>query len=79
MAEKSRHGVTRKGSGYTRNQVLNYIIDFIDEHGYPPTTREICDGIGVTSTATVNRHVHVLRDDGFIAFEDGKNRTITIK
>lgn len=71
--------MTRRPWGFTRNQVLNYIIDFVDGHGYPPTTREICDGIGIASTGTVNRHLHILRDDGYIDFEDGKYRTITIK
>ena len=37
------------------------IIDFVDSHmelhGYPPTVREICTGVGLNSPSTVHAHL----------------------
>lgn len=39
--------------------VLNYIKKYVEEHGYAPSIREICDGTGYKSSSTV--HAHVLK------------------
>lgn len=36
---------------------LAVIISYIEEHGYAPSFREICDMSGYTSTCTVDKHV----------------------
>ena len=32
--------------------VLNYIHKQVEDHGYPPTVREICSAVGLSSTST---------------------------
>lgn len=42
-------------------------------HGYPPTSREIADQVGLASSSTVSRHLRVLEDQGFLR----RGRTMT--
>lgn len=37
--------------------VLNYIKTYVEEHGYAPSIREICDGTGYKSSSTVHGHI----------------------
>lgn len=61
-----------------RRQIYVYIVDFLNEHGYPPTIREIKAHIGVKSTSTVEYHLRKLKESGLISQEDGKARSITV-
>ena len=45
-----------------REQILNFLTQFMNEHGYAPTVREICNAVGLQSTATVHYHLNALRD-----------------
>lgn len=56
----------------TRRQadVLFFVKDFIESHGHPPAYREIAEAIGVSSLATVHKHVHCLRAQGRITIDD---------
>ena len=44
-----------------REQILNFLTQFMNEHGYAPTVREICNAVGLQSTATVHYHLNALR------------------
>lgn len=52
--------------------VLQYIQKFIAEYKYSPTVREICNGVGLSSTSTVSVHLNILESKGYIT----KNETI---
>ena len=39
-----------------QEDTLNFIKSFMVEHGYPPTVREICEALGVSSPATIHAH-----------------------
>ncbi|MDO5540585.1 MAG: hypothetical protein Q4F83_11035 [Eubacteriales bacterium] len=41
-----------------REQILQYIIAYISQHGYPPTLREIGKGVGLKSTSSVQSHLN---------------------
>ncbi len=41
-----------------QKQLLQFIAEFIAEHGYSPSYREIMRGCGYTSVATVALHVN---------------------
>jgi repressor LexA len=60
-----------------RPLIVQSIRDFLEEHGYPPTVREIgrAVGIGVQST---HRHLIVLARAGVITWEPGCARTIRL-
>jgi len=62
-----------------KKQIYNYIQQYIFVNKYSPTVREICKGVGLYSTNTVHRYLHILKADGRIDFKDNCPRTISIK
>ena len=61
-----------------REQILNFLTQFMNEHGYAPTVREICIAVGLQSTATVHYHLNALRDAGLIEMDEMKKRAISL-
>lgn len=58
-------------------QVLNFIREFSAENGYAPSIREICAGVGLRSTASVNYHLKNLQQKGMLTLgEKGRKRAI---
>ena len=47
------------------------LIEYIDEHGYPPTTREIGEMVGLKSTSSVHAHLQRLLKEGKIETDAG--------
>lgn len=59
-------------------QLLEFITQFIQRYGYAPTLKEIGEGMGTSSPATVHEHVDKLRQKGFIRKLDGTARGLEI-
>lgn len=57
---------------------LDYIIETIDQQGYPPSVRDIQRALGFKSTSTVYHCLQRLDTEGYIHKEDGKSRTIRV-
>jgi len=64
----------------TRRQkdVLDFIKKYSAEHGFPPAIREICEGVGLSSSATAFVHVRNLQDAGYLKKTNNKFRTIEL-
>ena len=62
----------------SRQRIYDFLVDFITKNGYPPTTREICEGTDIKSTASVHDHLLTLEKMGLIHFEEYKPRTISL-
>lgn len=58
--------------------VLEFIENFIDQKGYGPTVREICQGVGLSSPSTVQVHLNALERKGMINRDSQKSRSITL-
>lgn len=56
--------------------VLDYIVESIQDRGYPPTLREIGNHLGIKSTNGVNDHLRALERKGYLTREDMKSRTL---
>ena len=52
MKNKEIRGTTKK--------VYDYIAEFSEENGYPPSVREIARDVGIKSTSTVCYHLETL-------------------
>lgn len=61
-----------------QKQVLDFIINFLDEHGYSPSYREIKDGLNYSSVATIAKHIDNLYIAGLIRKKDHEARTIEV-
>jgi len=63
----------------TRQQkVLEFIVDYLDERGYPPTLRDIAGYLKVNGTLGIMKHLDALEKKGFIRKHSGASRGITL-
>ena len=49
-----------------QQRVYHFLVDYIREHKYPPTVREIMDHFGLRSSNSVAVHLGHLRNKGYI-------------
>ena len=61
-----------------QQQVLDFITDYLDGHGFPPTMREIAEHIGVVGNATAIFHLEALERKGYLKREPGSSRGIVL-
>ena len=61
-----------------QEEVLTFIKKFVVSHGYPPSVREICKGMNLSSPATVHTHLKQLETKGIIRKENSKFRTLEL-
>lgn len=58
--------------------ILQFLQNYIPEHGYAPTQRQIATACGIASIGSVNYWLKRLADLGWIRFEPGISRTIVL-
>ena len=58
--------------------IYEFIRSYSDEHGYPPSVREIGSAVGLASPSTVHMHLKVLEEQGLIKRDSKKPRTIEV-
>jgi repressor LexA len=61
-----------------QREMLTYIQEFIAEHGYSPSYREIMAGKGYTSVASVALHVNNLIKRGHLRKRDHSARSLEV-
>lgn len=61
-----------------QKEILDFIKKHISKNGFPPTVREICNAVGLSSTSTVHSHLSALEKKGYIKHDPAKPRTIEI-
>lgn len=61
-----------------QREVLEFMIRYQEEKGYPPAVREICAAVGLSSTSTVHGHLSRLEAKGYIRRDPSKPRAIEI-
>jgi len=62
-----------------RREILDFIERQQRERGYPPSVREICDAVGLTSTSTVHSHLSTLQKQGYLRRDPTKPRAIEVR
>jgi repressor LexA len=66
-------GLTRR-----QEQVLEFIRERVRHDGYPPTVREICTALGLSSPSTVHAHLANLERLGLIRRDPTKPRALDV-
>lgn len=61
-----------------QKQILDYILDTVNNRGYPPSVREIGDAVGLSSPSTVHSHLSTLVREGFLRRDPSKPRAIEV-
>jgi repressor LexA len=54
-----------------QKEVFNFILEALEERGYPPSIREICEELNLSSTRGALRHLEALEKKGFISRSPG--------
>jgi SOS-response transcriptional repressor LexA len=72
-----RPDTNRSQSMSVRDMLLYYIVEFIREHGYSPTHRELLFAFPMP-TSTMKWHLRMLEKHGKITRRDDKARNIEI-
>lgn len=65
MENIKAHGVE------TRKKIKQFIIQYIQDHGYSPTTREIGDAVGLKNSSSVFSHLQRMFKDGELETDAG--------
>lgn len=61
-----------------QKQVLDYVTEYISDHGYAPSFEEIAQHFGYTSLATVHEHLSNLERKGYIRKAYNESRSIEL-
>lgn len=61
-----------------QKEILEYMKEVILMKGYPPSVREICTAVNLSSTSSVFNHLEKLEKNGYIRRDPAKPRCIEI-
>jgi repressor LexA len=61
-----------------QREIFDYVKSYGEQHGYPPTVRDIGKAIGLTSSSTVHAHLANLEKLGVLRRDPTKPRAIEV-
>jgi repressor LexA len=61
-----------------QQQIWNFLVAYVDRHGYPPTVREIGEEVGLASPSTVHAHLANLERAGLLRRDPTKPRALEL-
>src|SRR5439155_1592050 len=78
---RSSHSPTQESRMLTGRQqeIWKFLTDYVDDHGYPPTVREIGEAVGLASPSTVHAHLANLERAGLIKRDPTKPRALELR
>ena len=59
-------------------RVYEFIEEFIKKNSYPPSVRDMCAGLNISSTATIVYHLRKLEEQGKLKRDKQRNRAIEL-
>jgi repressor LexA len=62
-----------------QQEIWTFLTRYVDEHGYPPTVREIGEAVGLASPSTVHAHLANLERAGLIKRDPTKPRALELR
>jgi len=61
-----------------QQEIWNFLVEYVDRHGYPPTVREIGEHVGLASPSTVHAHLANLERAGLLRRDPTKPRALEL-
>jgi repressor LexA len=61
-----------------QQEIWQFLVDYVDRHGYPPTVREIGEAVGLASPSTVHAHLANLERSGLLRRDPTKPRALEL-
>ncbi len=62
-----------------QHAILEFLHEYVEQHGYPPTVREIGEAVGLRSPSTVHAHLAQLERAGLLRRDPTKPRAIELR
>ena len=70
--------MSKKNNDTKQLEILRYIYNTVERRGFPPTVREICAAVKLSSTSTVHGHLARLERKGLLIKDATKPRALEI-
>jgi repressor LexA len=61
-----------------QQEIWDFLVEYVDRHGYPPTVREIGERVGLASPSTVHAHLANLERAGLLKRDPAKPRALEL-
>jgi repressor LexA len=61
-----------------QQEIWEFLVEYVDRHGYPPTVREIGEHVGLASPSTVHAHLANLERAGYLRRDPTKPRALEL-
>src|SRR5262245_23110775 len=61
-----------------QQEIWDFLVDYVDTHGYPPTVREIGEAVGLSLPSTVHAHLANLERAGLLKRDPTKPRALEL-
>ena len=61
-----------------QQEIWQFLVEYTDGHGYPPTVREIGEAVGLASPSTVHAHLANLERGGMLKRDPSKPRALDL-
>jgi repressor LexA len=61
-----------------QREIFDFVVEYADKHGYPPTVREIGEAVGLASPSTVHAHLANLERAGHLKRDPTKPRALEV-
>ena len=61
-----------------QQEIWQFLVEYTDGHGYPPTVREIGEAVGLASPSTVHAHLANLERAGLLKRDPSKPRALDL-
>jgi len=61
-----------------QKDVLDFIADFVEEHGYSPSYEELAQGLKLASLATVHKHIQALESRNYLRRLFNQSRSLEV-
>ena len=61
-----------------QQEIWQFLVEYADGHGYPPTVREIGEAVGLASPSTVHAHLANLERAGLLKRDPSKPRALDL-
>jgi len=61
-----------------QQEIWDFLVEYVDRHGYPPTVREVGEKVGLASPSTVHAHLANLERAGYLRRDPTKPRALEL-
>jgi repressor LexA len=61
-----------------QQEIWEFLVEYVDRHGYPPAVREIGEAVGLASPSTVHAHLANLERAGYLKRDPTKPRALEL-